>query len=94
MRLQGKHSSRATFLDIVVGNINRLHIINEVLEVVSVSHNAILIPVFLLDLLLNLFGLADLRGFFDFELAVIANKFSRLAALSQNAVKRFAVKNA
>ena len=63
------------------------------LEVVSVGNDAVFVPVFFLNLRLNLFGLADLRRFFDFELAVLSNQLSGLAALSQNAAKRFAVQN-
>ena len=59
----------------------------------TISNNSIRVPVFLLDLLLDLIGVTNAAGDFLFELAVVANQFSRFATQGKNSSIAFAVEN-
>ncbi len=91
--LQSQQSSRSAFLEVIVGHVDGLHIVDEMLEVITVCDDAILVPVFLLDLALNLFRIADAAGDFLFELVTVANQFRGFAAQCQNATVAFTVEN-
>ena len=59
----------------------------------TVSNNSVLVPVFLLDLLLDLIGVTNASSDLLFERAILANQLSRFATQSQNASVAFAVEN-
>ncbi len=93
MCLQCQQSSRTAFLHVIVSDVDGLHIVDEVLEVVTVCDDAILVPIFLLDLALNLFRIADAAGHFLFECVTVANQLCGFAAQCENASVAFTVEN-
>ena len=90
VQLQSQNAGRPTHLDIVVGALARRHSVDEVLQLVSVGHNAVRVPIVLLNLALNLSRLPDRTN----NLRLLrAGEFCLLTTVGQDAAEPFAVQN-
>jgi hypothetical protein len=89
VKLQSQNSAGTCFI-IFVGTFDRGDVVNEVFEVVALRDDAIVVPVFVFDLRLDLVRLTDRAN--NSRLAVFTND-SLLAAIGQNSTETLAVQN-
>ena len=90
MELERDDTGQFPLRDLIVSEFGRDQAIDLQGDLVALGNDVVIVPVFVLDLGLDFFGIADFTDHFWF---VIVANYGFFAALGQDAAKAFAVKD-